>query len=466
MRQSSKTTAWSGGIVALALCASCGEASRHPLLPDDVTDADVGDAQTDAEADAQTDAEADAETDAEAPDGHASDRFNEGTRCKVGARPGPTPVLQPSVLQTGLAGDLAGVAVDVGFVDEDSLPDVLIAASLSNGGDVLNPTFVTILRGTGSGFTRGDGESVEIDLGKRPFLADVNGDRRHDVVNDRWVSFARGTGRLAEPTLATTENAQVAWGNVDGDDFVDLVLVTQTEFRIYAGGPSGLTRLTTDVRHDIVDITTRHLFMVRDVDGNGLGDLVAVTQAFDVDGTNPPSKIDTVLSEAGAPFSRREATLELEPGVFLARLEFGDFDCDGGLDLVATNPDDGRVELRLRVADGWGAPQGFDVGPSDVYVVGAIATDVGDLNADGAHDLVVATTAFSQSGERSVQVDAFLGDGSGSLGSPIVLTPPDTDYFVPHAIAVRDLDGDGRDDIIATMLEHDDTMAVWMSVAP
>src|SRR5207302_10166194 len=124
----------------------------------------------------------------------------------------------------------------------------------------------------------------------------------------------------------------------------------------------------------------------------------------------------------------------------------GDVTGDGAPDLVIT-PDEGGGP-RVRVFDGKRFAQVADFfGIDDPNFRGGARAAVGDVNGDGTGDLVVA--AGFQGGPR---VAGFSGKTLSS-GSPRTLF---NDFFAFEQalrngvfVAVGDLDGDGKADVIA-----------------
>jgi FG-GAP-like repeat len=120
----------------------------------------------------------------------------------------------------------------------------------------------------------------------------------------------------------------------------------------------------------------------------------------------------------------------------------GDVNGDGRLDAVTTNANDNNISVLL--GDGKG---GFVPAPGSPVAAGRHPYEgltLRDLNADGRLDVVVANL-------KGNAVSVLLGDGKGGFapaaGSPFRLGPR------PGTLAVGDLNGDGRLDIVAT---HDD----------
>ncbi len=119
-------------------------------------------------------------------------------------------------------------------------------------------------------------------------------------------------------------------------------------------------------------------------------------------------------------------------------LAVGDFNGDGAPDLaVATLGDNGVTVL---LGNGTG---GFAAAPGSPFTVGTypLSVAVGDFNRDGKPDLAIANY-----GDGTVTL--MLGDGTGAFtaapGSPFSTGP------TPDAVAVGDLNGDGKPDLAIT----------------
>ena len=121
----------------------------------------------------------------------------------------------------------------------------------------------------------------------------------------------------------------------------------------------------------------------------------------------------------------------------------GDFNGDGRPDIIASGPQNaGTLELFLNQGNGVFATHGTIAGER-----GAAAVAVGDFNGDGKLDAVTADAGGNLGNNNAVSI--VLGNGDGTFEAPVIAgAEPD-----PTAIAVGDLNHDGRPDIVT--VDHD-----------
>jgi hypothetical protein len=152
-----------------------------------------------------------------------------------------------------------------------------------------------------------------------------------------------------------------------------------------------------------------------------------------------------VTKDAASSFAPQQS---YETGVGPDTAELGDFNLDGTLDIVTTNAGNNYVNtVSVLLGNGDGTFQDQLITTNTVRQA---AEAVGDLNADGKPDLVVANAT-------SNTLSVLLGKGDGTFSPPLTLF---TGSY-PSAVAVGDFDADGRLDIAATN-EYSNSVSLFL----
>ena len=188
-----------------------------------------------------------------------------------------------------------------------------------------------------------------------------------------------------------------------------------------------------------------------DLNGDGLPDLVFAD-------LSTSGNAIVMLQNATTP-GQFAAPLDLPTGGMTASVAIGDLNGDGKPDIVATTFDtsgnNGAVAVFLQNPASPGtfmAPVTFPAGaqPQSVRIL--------DVNGDGLPDLVVANRGPGSDGTGSAGVSVLIQDPAhpGSFLAPVTYTTP------PGAIdvAVADLNGDGKPDLVVASLGPGPTGAV------
>ncbi|HTX76264.1 MAG TPA: VCBS repeat-containing protein [Terracidiphilus sp.] len=289
-------------------------------------------------------------------------------------------------------------------------------------------------------------------------VADVNHDGKLDllVLNtaDDTVTVLLGDGKghftpaAGSPVACGKSPNDIAVGDFNGDGNPDLLIAnTETPYLtiLLGDGKGGFAPSP----HSPFDTHSYpHVHGVAIGDFNGDGKLDAVTDSWGH---------DQILMFAGD----GRGNLILPGRAFKTgkrpyeRLRSADFNKDGNADVVTTDLDQNAVSILL--GDGKGDLRDA---PGSPFPAGrapwAVAID--DMNRDGNLDLVVLPYAPDVPDPKDVGVTVLLGDGKGGFrkmaGSPFSLAGCEG----PDRVATGDVNGDGFRDIVVTCAQNNKLM--------
>jgi len=255
-------------------------------------------------------------------------------------------------------------------------------------------------------------------------VGDVNGDDKQDVVTANGgfllVLLGQGSGRFAAPARYDNEveSRLIALGDINGDDVLDLICadIATVGVRLNLGdGTFGDPAVTMPVGQDPRGLTTG------DFDGDGDLDVATLNRG--------PQDFSVLLNNGDGSFA---AAVSYPGSLSPAALEAADLDLDGALDLVAIGT--GSLDVLINVGNGTFADTvSYAVAPrvGDTFAVS-------DFNGDAAPDVAFLAR---QTNTLTVRVN----DGIGRFDVSVAVQ--DFAVSVPTSIEPGDFDGDHLTDL-------------------
>jgi hypothetical protein len=263
-------------------------------------------------------------------------------------------------------------------------------------------------------------------------VADFNGDHIPDLAVGHFSASATtvsvllgvGDGTFKAPVDYTVGQSPI-WvivTDLNGDHIPDLVAANNdsASISVLLGNGDGTFQLAQSyaVGRNPIGLAAA------DFNGDQHPDLVVANSG--------PDTISILFGNGDGTF---QAPVDYPVGKNPAGPAVGDFNGDGAPDLVIASMNSNDLTILLN--DGHG---GFQV--SATYQVGStpIGAALGDFNGDGHIDLVVGYYNFT-----NANVTVLLGNGDGTFQTPV-------DYGAdvgPVGVAVGDLNGDGAPDLVA-----------------
>jgi hypothetical protein len=272
-------------------------------------------------------------------------------------------------------------------------------------------------------------------------IGDLTGDGRPDLIyatttswsgapasaddNKVFLRAQQPDGTLGAPTLVYTGAASsLALMDVDQDGRLDVVLGTTPISWLRQDATGHLVYQGT-----LVDLNDSVMYLAAgDVNGDGRTDLVVLT-------ANSNNSLPVLLHGAGSSFTVSSIP-NANPAHNPIDFALGDTNGDGWADLVYGCGS--SICVFRNSPGGWSGTTYAGTVPSfpQLWYVA-----IGDVTGDGRNDIVASNFANSPLGV----IEVFKQNTDGSLAAPTMYDAGE----VPAGLALGDVDGDGRTDVVA-----------------
>ncbi len=315
-------------------------------------------------------------------------------------------------------GGLGAVAYDA---DGDGRTDVLTV-----GGSI------ALYAGNGDGtFGTYAGSPTGGDWPSASALGDLDGDGLLDAAlsltsGSAGVMRGQGDGSFAAPVRYAMGSwsypSAVAIGDVDGNGAADVLVANRDSNNVSLLRGNGAGGFLPRVNYP-AGVSPRSV-AIGDVNGDGRQDLLAA---------NSGSNSLTVLT------GNADGSFMVRPpypmGTGPVSVAAGLLDTDARADVVVANQFASTVSVSLGRA--------FTVRRDYATAAYPVAVAIGDLDGDHVADLVVACSGNAPS-PSGLTILRGVGDGTFTGRHDVITT-----FMMPSAVALADLDGDGRLDVVA-----------------
>ena len=284
---------------------------------------------------------------------------------------------------------------------------------------------------------------------KQPAVGDLNGDGRNDVVVTAGfgptvpIFYQTSQGQLspfvlldASSTMTTVH--RIAVGDLNSDGKADLVLTGtctscgsgfQGRVLIRYQHPTNGTLLSGQAVAIASDVAASAA--IGDINADGRNDLVVM---------NLQGRLSIYYQLANGSLAP-EIVYDKILGDLTVEVHIADMDNDGDQDIVVQNFLTSQGQFSVIKQNSSVTPGVLSSTPETYTASGAFRSfALGDLNADGRNDVVVSDYS-------NFTLQVFLQNSTGTLNAPITI-PPGAGGL-PAGIKIADIDGDGRNDLVA-----------------
>ena len=329
--------------------------------------------------------------------------------------------------------------VVIADVNGDGKPDVVVANEFDST--------VSVLLGNGDGSFQPARNFSSLYESRTLAVADVNGDGKPDIILPEiggdpsmpasqfgvlCILSGNGDGTFKQPytVVAGPQPFAISVADLNGDGRPDVFLTSyaNNSLDVMLGNGNGTfkTPRTFTAGRSTMSIATA------DLNGDGKVDVVV--------GHISNNYSATVFLGDGSGGFQSQSTVTVGPtGPF--NLTLADVNGDGHPDLLVANSGERKVSVLLGNGDGtFDSPRAFSVATIPSFIA------VADMNSDGKPDLVVAD--FEDTFFNIGTVGILNGNGDGTFAPQRNFATSTAPFSSPRCVAVADLNGDGRADIV------------------
>jgi hypothetical protein len=279
-------------------------------------------------------------------------------------------------------------------------------------------------------------------------VGDLDGDGKADVVASHGTDFPvelrsvravsvflnRGDGRLKPPKVYPTGKQGDIWGamavaigDLTADGKADIVSANpgghSVSVLVNSGRGQFLPAVNYAIGREPWDIA------IAELDGDGKPDIVTANQ----------NTVSVLLNSGDGTFENR---MEFPGGRDTWGSVVGDFNRDGKADLATANQNHGSGTVSVHINQGGGSFQTRTQYPT---APGPRAIAMGDLNRDGAPDLVTVNGSHDPYTEEWIgTVSVLINKGDGTF---LVRRGSRKYHFFFNGVRVGDMNGDGKADL-------------------
>ena len=340
-------------------------------------------------------------------------------------------------------------------IDGDGKTDIIVGDRTNNILSVFRNTSASGSIGVGSFAPKVDFTITGTGL-NHIAVGDFNSDGKPDLVvtnrNSANVSVFRNTSTIgiinsssfAAPVNYTTVvwPDEVAVGDVDGDGRPDLVTASfdQPTISILRNNTTFGGAMSFEPRQDFGLSAPSQSLAINDLDGDGKADIVV---------SYPENGLIGILRNIGNVGELAlAASVNFSTGIFGANgIVIGDIDGDGKPDLAIPHQVNSQNISIFRNASSPGSITTGSFAPKQDFNTGSLlfSLALADVNGDGKPDMAVTNLLLNT-------ISVFCNQstpgsiGAGSFASPVSFGT----QFTPTAMAIGDLDGDGKPDMVST----------------